>query len=247
MYSSFLSALLLAAVATEGAAVSTETSGAASKYHWLFQSFDRNSNSVIDPSEFERLPPPMRDWLLKKEVNLRRPISRNSFLRFAPQMMDAMRSKKTARSSFQYPHSPFLEEETDRSSRLPAKYRRRDKDGDGQIGFYEWNWRDSAEFSTLDLNDDGFLTPRELGAPSPKFVRKSRKTTDSPRKVFFDAARSVFRKADRSRDGQLSSREWSRIQPTKQFTREPGLRPQFPMKFPQFSDYYRNWSVKRGM
>lgn len=41
-----------------------------------------------------------------------------------------------------------------------------DTDSDGQIGFYEWlRWKGRAEiakFSELDINGDGFLTPREI-------------------------------------------------------------------------------------
>jgi len=45
---------------------------------------------------------------------------------------------------------------------LPEKYRDRDKNGDRQIGLYEWERAAFAQFKTLDLNRDGFLTPREL-------------------------------------------------------------------------------------
>jgi len=52
------------------------------------------------------------------------------------------------------------------SQKLPETYRSRDKDGDGQIGFYEWTRSDYANFRKLDRNGDGFLTPRELNASS---------------------------------------------------------------------------------
>lgn len=51
-----------------------------------------------------------------------------------------------------------------RTSLLPEEYRALDKNGDGQIGLYEWNRAKFAEFRKLDKNNDGFLTPKELGA-----------------------------------------------------------------------------------
>lgn len=47
---------------------------------------------------------------------------------------------------------------------LPKEYEARDKNGDGQIGLYEWDRSKYAEFAKLDKNGDGFLTPQELNA-----------------------------------------------------------------------------------
>jgi hypothetical protein len=49
---------------------------------------------------------------------------------------------------------------------LPDKYRSYDKDGDGQVGLYEWPKDRIAEFLGLDRNDDGFLTISELKKPT---------------------------------------------------------------------------------
>ena len=49
-----------------------------------------------------------------------------------------------------------------RTAALPEAYRAFDKNGDGQIGLYEWDRAKYAEFRKLDKNHDGFLTPQEL-------------------------------------------------------------------------------------
>jgi Ca2+-binding EF-hand superfamily protein len=47
---------------------------------------------------------------------------------------------------------------------LPDWFRQLDTDGDGQIGLYEWRagGRTLEEFTRIDRNDDGFLTPEEV-------------------------------------------------------------------------------------
>lgn len=65
---------------------------------------------------------------------------------------------------------------------LPDKYRSYDKDGDGQVGLYEWPKDRIAEFIGLDKNDDGFLTISELKKPSSPNGEKEKKpeTKSSP-------------------------------------------------------------------
>ena len=52
---------------------------------------------------------------------------------------------------------------------LPKEYEARDKNGDGQIGLYEWDRAKYSEFVKLDKNGDGFLTPAELNAKGNVF------------------------------------------------------------------------------
>jgi len=51
---------------------------------------------------------------------------------------------------------------------LPEQFGERDRDHDGQIGLYEWRLSALAQFRQLDVNRDGFLTPRELQAAKPE-------------------------------------------------------------------------------
>ncbi|RLT01645.1 MAG: hypothetical protein DWI21_18345 [Planctomycetota bacterium] len=60
---------------------------------------------------------------------------------------------------------------------LPADYRDKDKNGDGQIGLYEWDRKAFAQFFSLDGNGDGLLTADELIAATKKSTTKSTTTS----------------------------------------------------------------------
>jgi len=83
-------------------------------------------------------------------------------------------TKKTAKTKTRVTHD------------LPADYRDKDKNGDGQIGLYEWDRKAFAQFYALDRNGDGLLTPDELiaatkkSSSSDKSSSKSATTTTSP-------------------------------------------------------------------
>jgi hypothetical protein len=72
---------------------------------------------------------------------------------------------------------------------LPSEYRDYDKDGDGQIGLYEWPRSRVADFVAKDKNNDGFLTLEELRkpgsgssskAPAPPSVAPTSERTGPP-------------------------------------------------------------------
>lgn len=56
---------------------------------------------------------------------------------------------------------------------LPTDYRDKDKNGDGQIGLYEWDRGAFAQFFNLDRNGDGLLTADELIASTKKSTTSS--------------------------------------------------------------------------
>ncbi len=59
------------------------------------------------------------------------------------------------------------------ATELPEKYRSLDQDKDGQLGVYEWPKDRISELKKLDRNNDGFLTPSELGGADQKVETKS--------------------------------------------------------------------------
>lgn len=72
------------------------------------------------------------------------------------------------------PAAPVRETLADLSEALQAL----DKDGDGQLGVYEWPREKLAEFKKLDADKDGFLTPAELVAGQKKAADPEAATTD---------------------------------------------------------------------
>lgn len=63
---------------------------------------------------------------------------------------------------------------------LPKEYETYDKNGDGQIGMYEWERSKYSEFAKLDKNGDGFLTPQELNAKGNLFGARGRSGDAQP-------------------------------------------------------------------
>jgi hypothetical protein len=243
-----------------------------------FRRLDQNGNDLIDPDEWETLPPPVRR-AFENHADLSRPMKRGTFLeassalrkewtRRTPNGGDREGSRgesaegssdsagrharsssegrerdtedhRPAESAFYRKNSRTVARTAISSVRINAKlpddYRSRDTDGDGQIGLYEWPRSDYAGFRRLDLNDDGFLTPRELlRGPSalvlPRVDTNSQASDASPGGTSkagptsppaSDTASSnttqqknpaemAFKLLDRNKDGSISEEEWKK-------------------------------------
>ena len=152
---------------------------------------------------------------------------------------------------------------------LPSDYREKDKNGDGQIGLYEWDRKAFAQFYELDRNGDGLLTADELLA----VVKKS--TTGSPsastgsglstgtRSSTAEASRSgltvaptaapaaapvtipttpgmkVFVGLDSNSDGKLTEEEWKRSRTARGKFEKAGIAISFPIQQAQFVELYQ--------
>lgn len=235
-------ALCAAVIGTEvafGAELPSPLAIRAQRSHdWVFHYLDRNRNDAVDPSEMETMPTPMRHWMRANGHDLKLSISRSTFLEIAPDMMDAVRRERSRRVGYRYPSSPFVFGRFNRSDLLPAKYRRRDSDRDGQIGLYEWDLRDAKKFVAMDTNGDGFLTPQELGG-SPVPIRKVKQPASKMvQRAYGGRAASVFRMADVDHDGLVSLQEWAKVRTGSRSGAVTGSVGRFPLSQNEFSDFY---------
>lgn len=113
---------------------------------YVFDYYDQNDNGRLTPEESERLDG--RHARMVAEMDLSRSITRNKFV--------DQYCRIAAGLSIEEPERERV------TLDLPTAYVPLDTDEDGQIGYYEWPRRERFEFFFLDLNEDGFLTPREL-------------------------------------------------------------------------------------
>lgn len=130
---------------------------------------------------------------------------------------------------------------------LPAEYQTRDKNGDGQIGFYEWDRSQRAEFLKLDKNGDGFLTPAELLGKSFAGATNSRGGGSSATQDAVDKeARDTFSRMDADRDGGIGEEEWGRSQRVRPMFEQAGVNVSLPMDEQSFLSNYRRVKAATG-
>jgi Ca2+-binding EF-hand superfamily protein len=148
----------------------------------LFRRFDKNGDGLLN---YDEMPPALQAERDKWDKNKDGMIDLNEFKEFMKGRSDMIRSEMGGAFSGAPPGSaagamPMLptapeqpvEEETKRvvyragklPKDLPPWFTQYDKDGDGQIGLYEWKatGQPLRDFLAMDRNGDGFLTVEEV-------------------------------------------------------------------------------------
>lgn len=153
----------------------------------LFGRYDRNRDELIDSTEAANLPLEARVWLEQNGFDWEAGAPRDDFIAVAPFLLhsvetgawDAVEAKRSAEQSRQTSEQAGAvgigsveQTATSPSDRaagtsweftrdLPSDFASMDRDGDEQVGLYEWPVGDVQRFLRTDRNGDGFITPRE--------------------------------------------------------------------------------------
>jgi Ca2+-binding EF-hand superfamily protein len=133
--------------------------------------------------------------------------------------------------------------------RLPAEFLARDKNGDGQIGLYEWDRAKYAEFVKLDKNGDGFLTASELLSKDTKNVRRSDSSSAGTKlpasrdpieqDPIGKEARETFTRMDKNGDGGIAEDEWASSQRVRPMFENAGIHASLPIEEAVFVASFR--------
>jgi Ca2+-binding EF-hand superfamily protein len=148
----------------------------------MFRRFDKNGDGLLN---YDEMPPALQAERDKWDKNKDGMIDLNEFKEFMKGRADLIRAEmgnnfggappgSAAAPTGTIPTAPEqpVEEETKRvvyragklPKELPAWFSQYDKDGDGQIGLYEWKaaGQPLKDFLAMDRNGDGFLTAEEV-------------------------------------------------------------------------------------
>lgn len=169
--STLLIVTLLAAASIASPRLSFAQRSGRDMAEFFFSRMDGNGDGYVEGDEWNRFPSLSRG-LTEQGLNSKKPMALDQF-RAALDGIVKVRRRGESRVSSQAlnrdggsrgrrPSAPASQKRPCVTVPLPEEFRSRDTDADGQIAFYEWPRAERPTFFQLDLNGDGFLTPREL-------------------------------------------------------------------------------------
>lgn len=221
----------------------------------FFGFMDRNQDGVLDAEETGRVPSFLRDRMQQAGLSLDKPISREEFSGTMQKVMeqrqqegDSSRSDRSRTDSRSRSASSTNVKPPAFIRDLPERYRSLDKNSDRQLGLYEWDRANLAEFRKFDLNDDGFLTPPELTLALAQAAKPVAGISadalsigvgllsppDGEDDALREEALATFGRMDNNADGSLDADEWSRSLKVRPMIEEAGIKVKFPIREAQF-------------
>lgn len=235
-----------------------------------FDSLDGDGDGVLSEEELEGFSKKSLGRLREKGLRQGYPLERNEFVAASVAQLEAEERKDREKDEERRQRKELKLDESSSSSelstssptgmrrgnsgksrfapRLPAEYQARDKNGDGQIGLYEWDRAKYAEFAKLDKNGDGFVTASELVPKSALKVGGSlvgSKTAESQDPIEREA-RETFARMDSNRDGGIAEEEWARSQRIRPMFENAGISVSLPMDTDAFVTNYRSAKAKEA-
>ena len=147
----------------------------------LFSQYDRDGDGVLAPAEMSDT---LRTVAGKWDANGDGSINRDEYLAyFDARVRDWQADRAAARDRAAGATQPQVFRAGKLPPGLPAWFAPLDRDGDAQVGLYEWKesrWT-VEDFRRLDRNDDGFLTTAEV-----LWHVDRAKTQDTPEKAILN-------------------------------------------------------------
>lgn len=125
----------------------------------LFLSLDVDRDGVLKPAE---IPIRFRAAVLAHSKAKANEVNFAEFLDALPTLPDEDKGGlAVAAKAAPIRDVPVYRPQFGQAAKLPAWFKERDKNGDGQISLSEWPPGELAKFHQLDKNADGFITPDE--------------------------------------------------------------------------------------